>query len=112
MSSQVDIVNSTPQINQEQKQNDKEYNFAQIRKQLEIEREERKILEQRLEEAEKKRAAPIDDDDDSDEPYIDRKALKRAFQREIPRLKEEARNEILKETKNLAYPPFCASNVC
>lgn len=63
----------------EQKTNDKEYNFAQIRKQLETERLARQQAEARIAEVERiaqERLKPANDDDD-DEPYVDNKKLEK-----------------------------------
>lgn len=69
---------------QDQKQSDtKEYNFAQLRKQVEQERaarlqaenDKQQLMEQINRVASQKMAA--DDDDADDEPYIDRKRLKK-----------------------------------
>jgi hypothetical protein len=67
-----------------QKASDKEYNFAQMRKQLDHERQEKQKFEARLAELEHQRAATArkpykddDDDDDTDEPYVDEKRLKK-----------------------------------
>jgi hypothetical protein len=84
----------TPQENQsneqiEQKSNDKEYNFAQIRKQLEQEKQEKQHLASQIEELKRAVAQPRNDDDDDDEPYIDRKKLRR----ESEKVKKEAINE-------------------
>lgn len=67
----------------ETKQNDKEYNFAQIRKQLEQERQARMDLEKRLEEERSRPSAKEsdDNDDDSNEPYIDKKTLEKKLAR-------------------------------
>jgi hypothetical protein len=70
--------------NQEQqpevKQTDtREYNFAQIRKQLEAERAEKQKMSERLSELEKhansNRNADSDEDEVSDEPYVDERRL-------------------------------------
>lgn len=63
---------------QEQKQSDKEYNFAQIRKQLDQERAARIQAEEKAnqlmqQQIQQKHVA--DDDDSSDEPYVDHKSL-------------------------------------
>jgi hypothetical protein len=76
------VENSQAQPSQ---QSDKEYNFAQLRKQLEQEKQARLQTEQRLAQIEQERQQPkqsyATDDDDSDEPYVDKKALRREFNR-------------------------------
>jgi hypothetical protein len=74
MSTNQEIVQN-PEI---QKQNDKEYNFAQLRKQAESERNARLDAERRIAELEKavqSSRAPQLDDDYTDEPYVDQKFL-------------------------------------
>src|SRR5580698_6494483 len=83
MSAQTEQNQNNQETQQAQKNgNDKEYNFAQIRKQLETERLEKLEWQKRAQEAEKAREAaqkkPLDEDDDiSDEPYIDEKRLQK-----------------------------------
>lgn len=78
--SEIPPVNSSnAEFNQ---QNDKEYNFAQIRKQLEQERLEKAQIKQELEEVkkiaqDKMYRGSVDDDDGDDEPYVDKKTLKK-----------------------------------
>lgn len=65
---------------QDQVQQEKEKNFAELRKIAEQERAARIALEQRLAaiEAEKSQPKQVDEDDD-DEPYVDRKKLKKVL---------------------------------
>lgn len=74
-------VKAAPEAVPAQKTNDKEYNFAQMRKQLEQERAEKLQWKAKAEEAEKVRAKAHaqDDDDFSDEPYVDEKRLQKKF---------------------------------
>lgn len=69
------------QAQPEIKQNDKEYNFSQLRKQLEQEKQARLQTEQRLAQIEQERLTKqqsyVNDDDDDSEPYIDKKALRK-----------------------------------
>lgn len=79
MSEIAPIGSSNTELNQ---QNDKEYNFAQIRKQLEQERLEKAQIRQELDEikkiAQEKMYRPaMEEDEPDDEPYVDRRALKR-----------------------------------
>ena len=93
--------------------NNKEYNFAQIRKQLEAERAGRQQLEEKAERLEKelvnaRRNADQDDDTPSDEPYVDHKALERKFkkwesnidQRIEKKAEEKARTLVEQEKRN------------
>jgi hypothetical protein len=64
------------------KQSDKEFNFAQLRKQMEAERAEKEEWRRKAEEAEKLKIRSTDDNDDndySDEPYVDEKRLQKKF---------------------------------
>jgi len=64
------------QIQDSQKQNDKDYNFAQIRRQLEQERVARQQAEERATQAERaiQERSNAKNDDDDDEPYVDSKS--------------------------------------
>ena len=76
----VNPVDSQEQPIQEQaKQSDKEYNFAQIRKQLEQERAARVSAEEKAAQlmAQHAQKQHMDDDDGDDEPYIDKRRLKK-----------------------------------
>lgn len=64
------------------KQNDKEYNFAQLRKQLDEERQARLKLEESVKAA---KQTPRVEEEDDDEPYVDRKKLNR----ELSKIKDE-----------------------
>lgn len=64
---------------QESTRNDKEYNFAQIRKQLEQERQARLQAEDRANQLERASKEKPSSDDDDDEPYVDHKKLERKF---------------------------------
>jgi len=68
--------------NQETQTKDtKEYNFAQIRKQLEQEREEKRQLSEKVsaleEQFNKSRQEVVEEDDDEDDSYIDERRLKK-----------------------------------
>jgi len=92
------------------KPNDKEYNFAQLRKKQEQteyelikEREERARLSEQVEALKsQKPQANSDDDDDSSEPYVDHKKLKK----EIRKLKEENETIITKKAEEIANRMF------
>lgn len=82
--------------NTQQKSSDKEYNFAQIRQQLERERTEKVALAQELEKVKRvvqEKLAPPDDDGD-DEPYVDHKRLKRELGKVAERTANETDNKI------------------
>lgn len=80
-----------------QKANDKEYNFAQIRQQLEKERAEKSALMQELEKtkrlAQEKLSVP-DEDDHDDEPYVDHKRLKKELGKVVQRTSSETDSKI------------------
>lgn len=89
MTAQEQPTTTQAPITGENNQNTKEYNFAQIRKQLEAERAARQELEERAArlEREKKdaenarRSTDQDDDSPSDEPYVDHKVLDRKLRK-------------------------------
>lgn len=81
------------------KQNDKEYNFAQIRNQLERERQEKHALSEELEKVrrlaqERIQAREEVDDDDGDEPYIDDKKLEKKLAKFGAKSKQETDERI------------------
>jgi len=81
----------------EQKQSDKEYNFAQIRKQLEQERAARQQAETdklALMEQINRNKSTADDDDTDDEPYVDKKRLKRELGKVVKQTIDETDNRI------------------
>ena len=73
----------------------KDYNFAQVRKQLEQERQERTRLAQENAELKSKMTpkSSVDDEDNYDEPYIDKKYFKKNIAQSMQQIKEEARKE-------------------
>ena len=81
---------------QNEQQSSKEYNFAQLRKQAEQERQARLEAEARLAELEKlAMQRPVHDDDDDDlEPYVDKKKLKKELFKAVETTKKETRYEI------------------
>lgn len=84
--------NSQAQPALDQKQADKEMNFARLRQQVDQEKQARMHAEQRLAQLEQERAQPRQEDDsdtDDVEAYVDRKALRK----EISKGKEEIRRE-------------------
>ena len=110
---------TVPQENQAQpqeapKSNDKEYNFAQVRKQLDQERqarlqaeEERAQLKKQLEE---RTRGPKDDDDDDDEPYVDKKKLdrklsmfERQLEEKIEKKAEEKARSLIEKSKQESW---------
>jgi hypothetical protein len=84
----------------EQKTNDKEYNFAQLRKQAEAERLARIQAEERAAQLERqiktKPSAEDDEDDEDSEPYVDRRKLKKELSRFGEHTKQQTQVEIQK----------------
>lgn len=88
---------------QEQKPNDKEFNFRQIEKKLLEERAEKERLTRELEEVRKlQQQKSNDEDEDDSEPYIDKKRLNKTllnlekkFEEKIDRKAEEKARNIL-----------------
>lgn len=66
-------------LQEQSKSNDKEYNFAQMRKQLDQERSARLVAEERAAQMERQSQAKpqYEDDDADDEPYVDKRKLKK-----------------------------------
>jgi len=96
--------NSQAQPAAEQKSNDKEYNFGQLRKQLEQEKAARMQYEQRLAQLEQERQQPKQDhdsDDDDSEPYVDQKKLKKTLAREKDELRKEFKQAVRQEASQL-----------
>lgn len=87
-----------PSAENSQKANDKEYNFAQIRQQLDREKAEKAVLAQELEKVKKvvqERMQPVEDDDASDdEPYVDHKRLKKELGKVAQRTANETDSKI------------------
>lgn len=95
-----------------EQRNDKDYNFAQMRKQIDQEREARLRLEQENAALKSKASSARnhDEDDNYDEPYIDKRYLKKNLEKTSAQIKEEARKEaqsdmyrILQEEKRNAW---------
>lgn len=88
------------QSNQNQQKNDKEYNFAAIRQQLERERLEKQALMEELEKTRRiaqetlsKRQEP-EEEDSSDEPYVDHKRLEKKLAKFGAKTKQETDERI------------------
>lgn len=115
-------VASQPPVEQKAPEGSKEYNFAQIRKQLEAERAARQQAEEKAKEYEKivqsQKQSHDDDDDDSDEPYVDKRRLKKELTKVVQKtysdtdakiqtavqqaLAEERRNQWMKNNPDFA----------
>lgn len=97
-------VNTQENVPVENKANDRELNFRKqeemFKRQIEQERVARQQAEEkaaRFEKEAQKRAGNDDDDDSSDEPYVDRKSLKKTLSKERETLKKEAKEELKQE---------------
>lgn len=95
---------------QEIQKNDKEYNFAHIRAQLEKERASRIEMEQKIVELQKAKAPAANDDDDDSEPYVDHKKLQKklsAFEKnmdeKIEQKAEMKARSMMEEEKRHSY---------
>lgn len=84
------------QVENAQKPNDKEYNFAQIRQQLEKEKQEKLQMREEIEKLKKIAQEKLSshDDDDDDEPYIDKKKLKRELSKVVEQTNTETDSKI------------------
>jgi hypothetical protein len=81
---------------QDQKQSDKEYNFAQLRKQVDQERAARLQAEEKANQLMQQHAQKqhVDDDDGDDEPYIDKKRLKKELVKVVQQTGADTENKI------------------
>ena len=83
---------------QEVKQDTKEYNFAQIRKQLENERSARVQAEEKaaqlMAEMQRMQSGKEDDDEVDDEPYVDKRRLKKELGKVVKQTIDETDNRI------------------
>lgn len=94
MTAEIQMAQSEP----EKKPNDKEFNFraleaktAAVQRQLEVERQERANVQRELEEM-RSRSTP--DDSSDDEPYVDRKRLKKELASYDANSKKQTKEEI------------------
>lgn len=88
---------TTNQTENGQKTNDKEYNFAQIRQQLEKERSEKNALMQELEKTRslaQQRLTPQEEEDVDDEPYVDHKRLKKELVKVVQKTSSDTDSKI------------------
>jgi hypothetical protein len=91
-------------VQAETQKNDKEYNFSQLRKQMDVERAARLKAEQEAAELRAKttQSQPVADDDDSyDEPYTDKKYVKSRISKSEQKIKEEAKREARDEMRQM-----------
>jgi hypothetical protein len=95
------------------KQNDKEYNFAQIRRQLEEERYLRQQAEERAAQVIREAQEKIkndSEDDNSNEPYVDEKRLAKKLERfektleqKFDRVAEQKARALVEEERRVNY---------
>lgn len=85
-----------------EKNNDKEYNFAQLRKQLESERAEKEKMVSEIEAIKAKLNAPKpEEEDDYEDPYVDPKYLKKQLTRFEERMQSKFSQEAEKKAREL-----------
>lgn len=96
--------------NDQQKQNDKEYNFSQLRKQAESERQARLQAEQRVAELERLASSRKNDEEDDDEPYVDKRRLSKTLasfeqnmEKKIEEKAEQKARMLMDEEKKNSY---------
>lgn len=97
MSVSPEVQNTTlSQAEHTQKPNDKEYNFAQIRQQLEKEKQEKIQMKEEIEKLKKVAHEKLSshDDDDDDEPYIDKRRLKKELNKVVEQTSTETDSKI------------------
>lgn len=102
----MSVPDQNPQAQQDSKEQQLERNFANQRKHYEKQIEaQRQEFEQRLAQIEQERQAKhkdVDDDDDvSDEPYIDKKALKKTLAKEREELRKEFKTAVQQEARGI-----------
>ena len=92
-----------PQENvaQEQPKNDKEFNFSQLKKQLESERQARAQLEREVQEIRASVPKSQEDDDQYDEPYIDKRYLGKRLEKATSNIREESKKEAQQEARRM-----------
>lgn len=97
MSVPTQEINQTQNTPETPKPNDKEYNFSQIRQQLEREKQEKLQMKEEIEKLKKiaqEKLSSRNDDDDDDEPYIDKKKLKRELNKVVEQTNTETDSKI------------------
>lgn len=83
------------QENQDQpKQNDKEMNFRLLEQKLAKERAEKAALEREAQELKQRLAQKANDDDEDDEPYVDRKKLRKELNNFGQQTMQQTQSEI------------------
>jgi hypothetical protein len=104
----AEMQNPIPEQTPEQQKavNDKELNFARLRKQVDEERAARQQAEQRVAEIERiyqekiaSKHSDNDDDDTSDEPYVDHRRLEKKLAKFSQKTKQETQQEIKQEVE-------------
>jgi actin-related protein len=97
--------NQTQDAVQENKPNDKEYNFRAIEARLRREEQARLEAEKRAQEAERRaqeieaRRSQVDEEDDDSEPYVDKKKL----EKKLARFGQSTKSEIQKSMEEVKY---------
>lgn len=97
MSAPIQETNQVQNTSETPKPNDKEYNFSQIRQQLEREKQEKLQMKEEIEKLKKltqEKISSRDADDDDDEPYIDKKKLKRELSKVVEQTNTETDSKI------------------
>ena len=95
-------TNAQEPVQTQPQDNDKEYNFAQLRKQAEQERYYRQQAELKAAELEKQlqtRSAPAEEEDDDSEPYVDKRKLKKELSRLEQNSKQITQNEVQRQVQ-------------
>jgi hypothetical protein len=89
-------ADQSSQVQDQKPSDNKEYNFAQLRKQVEQERAARLQAEEKANQLMQQHAQkqPTDDDDGDDEPYIDKRRLKKELVKVVQQTTSETENKI------------------
>lgn len=95
---QIQTTQQPPVEQKPAEQGSKEYNFAQIRKQLEAERAARQQAEEKTKEYERivqsQKQSHDEDDDGDDEPYVDKRRLKKELSRVVQKASSDTDSKI------------------
>lgn len=96
-------TNAQEPVQNQPQENDKEYNFAQLRKQAEQERYYRQQAELKTAELEKqlqnKAQSANEDDDDDSEPYVDKRKLKKELSKFEQNSKQVTQSEVQRQVQ-------------
>lgn len=91
------------QIQNTQQASNKELNFRAIEAKLANERAARIQAEQKVQELESRKLAPIEDEDDDSEPYVDKRKLNKVLNKFGEQNKQQTQSDIQKAVQQAIY---------